>query len=123
MQSLQTKLKGFKQYEPIPIKEPYNKSTIRFENTQEFTAYYRENEEDFKNISTQLLNRTYKIPGYKIRQTGVDKSLILVKDYAGKSDEADGVTTRLQTLEEQVQQLQSIVHHIEQFLQQFQPSS
>ena len=120
MEVFQTKWKSFKQYEPIQIKEPYNKNTINFENTDDFTVYYREHEDDFKNISTQLLNRTYKIPGYRIRLTGSDKKLILVKDY-GRTDDLqqdDLQKDKCLDLQQQIHTLQEQVRNIEQFLQQ-----
>ena len=80
---------------PITIKEPYKPDLKSFETTDDFTAYFRANEEIFKEppkdeednpkfLTTNKLNRTYKIPGYRIRiiRKGTDnEELTLVKDY------------------------------------------
>ena len=80
---------------PITIKEPYKPDVKEFADTDDFTAYFRANEEIFKEpssdpdkpshfLTTNKLNRTYKIPGYRIRiiNKGKDnEELTLVKDY------------------------------------------
>ena len=84
--------KFVKEYKPIEIKEPFKTDVIEFANTNDFTEYYREHEDDFNNISTYKLNVKYKIPGYKISKRRVHaptatnteedkKEIILVKDY------------------------------------------
>ena len=81
--------------DPITIKEPYKPDVKEFTDTEEFTRYFRANEELFKEprtneeiephfLTTNKLNRTYKIPGYRIRiiNKGKDnEELTLVKDY------------------------------------------
>ena len=77
--------KFVKEFKPIEIKEPFKSDVIEFNNTDDFTKYYREHEDDFNNISTYKLNVKYKIPGYKIskkgKKTGDKSEIILVKDY------------------------------------------
>ena len=73
-------------YEPITVKEPHKYNIMEFADPEEFTAYYRENEDKFKNVSTLVLNKTYKIPGYRISIQNKNKEneeLILKKDYYG----------------------------------------
>ena len=73
-------------YEPITVKEPHKYNIMEFADPEEFTAYYRENEDKFKNVSTLVLNKTYKIPGYRISLQNKGKEneeLILKKDYYG----------------------------------------
>ena len=73
-------------YEPITIKEPHKYDVKSFEDPQEFTEYYREHEDEIKGVSTLVLNRTYKIPGYRISFSNrgkEDEELILRKDYYG----------------------------------------
>ena len=53
-------------FEPITVKEPHRYDVKTFTDPDEFTAYYRQHEDDFKGVSTAVLNRTYKIPGYRI---------------------------------------------------------
>ena len=98
-------MKGFKSIplklkcEPITIKEPYKPDVKEFADTDEFTRYFRGNEDTFKEpsedpekpakfLTANKLNRTYKIPGYRIRiiRKGTDnEELTLVKDYTSKS--------------------------------------
>jgi hypothetical protein len=98
-------MKGFKsipvklKVEPITIKEPYKPEVKEFADTDEFTRYFRGNEDTFKEpsedpekpakfLTANKLNRTYKIPGYRIRiiRKGTDnEELTLVKDYSNKS--------------------------------------
>ena len=96
--------KFVKEFKPIEIKEPFKTDVIEFNNTDDFTKYYREHEDEFSNISTYKLNVKYKIPGYKISQrrsvaslpttpngdsdkltngvsTNDKKEIILIKDY------------------------------------------
>ena len=93
-------LNKFIPVDPITIKEPLNKDLKTFENTEEFTVFYRQNESLFKDpvkntyLSANLLNRLYSVPGYKISITkrGTDnEELILIKDYRSKySTNKDG---------------------------------
>ena len=86
-------LNKFIPVDPITIKEPLNKETKEFENTDEFTVFYRQNESLFKDpvknkhLSANLLNRLYTIPGYKIsitKRNSDNEELILIKDYRSK---------------------------------------
>ena len=72
--------KFVKEFKPIEIKEPFKTDVIEFTNTDDFTKYYREHEDEFNNVSTYKLNVRYKIPGYKISKKD-KKEIILVKDY------------------------------------------
>ena len=76
--------KFVKEFKPIEIKQPFKTDVIEFTNTDDFTKYYREHEDDFNNISTYKLNVKYKIPGYKISIKG-KKEIILIKDYRNTS--------------------------------------
>ncbi len=114
-------------YEPITVKEPYKEEVRTFKTTDEFTIYYREHESELKGLSTMKLNRTFKIPGYRIRITkkGTDEEeLILVKDYYKRS-EVEGVEegkndieSRMRALEEQVKDLTNEITNISKFLEQ-----
>ena len=86
-------LNKFIPVDPITIKEPLNKETKQFENTDEFTVFYRQNESLFKDpvknkhLSANLLNRLYTVPGYKIsitKRNTDNEELILIKDYRSK---------------------------------------
>ena len=76
---------NLKRFEPIKIIEPFNSDEICFENVDDFTAYYRTHEDEFKDKSTVLLNKKYKIPGYRITQNRESHELSLRKDYYGSS--------------------------------------
>ena len=120
--------KFVKEYKPIEIKEPFKSDVIEFANTNDFTKYYREHEDDFNNISTYKLNVKYKIPGYKISKKGKktsDKSeIILVKDYhyippitspsvTTLPSSTANITTNFETNNEQISILQNAINELE----------
>ena len=115
--------KRFK-YEPITIKEPHKEEVKIFENTDEFTQYYRSHEEEFKNVSTLILNRTYKIPGYRITITkrGTEnEELQLKKDYYSGTKIAqtiDNNNENLIKLLDEIKLLSQRIDNIEHFLSQ-----
>ena len=147
-------MKGFKtiqprlKVEPITIKEPYKPELKEFDDTDDFTRFFRSNEELFREVSedpgsvegvprlrpghfltANKLNRTYKIPGYRIRITrkGTDnEELTLVKDYSGKSTEInetsvdestnDEMNEKISDLQQQIDRLADQINNIETFL-------
>ena len=142
--SIPLKLKG-PPIEPITIKEPYKPEVKEFADTEEFTRYFRGNEDTFKEpsedpekpgkfLTANKLNRTYKIPGYRIRiiRKGTDnEELTLVKDYTSKSptDETsiepsinesslNEINERIERMEAVIQRLTDQIENIEQFLVQ-----
>ena len=113
-------------FEPITIKEPHKYDVKSFEDSDDFTAYYRQHEDDFKGVSTAILNRTYKIPGYRISVTGrgTDKEeLILKKDYYGATERRVRDSNETKTMEpivdynEQISIIMRRLDNIEQYLQ------
>ena len=134
----QMNLNRFKQnrYDPIKIKEPLQINLKTFESTDDFTMFYRQNPDEFKNndktklLSANLLNRMFKIPGYRIRISNKGKDneeLILVKDYGYyaqiKSDnsETDNSNDELiQSLMDKVNILTKRLDNVETFLEQLQ---
>ena len=95
-----------------------------FNDTEEFTQYYRSHEDEFKNVSTLILNRTYKIPGYRITITkrGTDQEeLQLKKDYYAGTKLAKVESNSnecLMKLLEEVKILTQRIDNIEHFLTQ-----
>ena len=138
--------------EPIIIKEPYKPDVKEFADTDDFTRYFRANEELFKEprtsediastpdgasarrepkfLTTNKLNRTYKIPGYRIRiiNKGKDnEELTLVKDYYtrtnGTNEEHtdDNLNETVERIDEMATQITDIlerINNIETFLLQ-----
>ena len=105
-------------YEPLRIKEPYRPTVKSFTDSDDFTVYYREHPDEFKGLSTLRLNKSYKIPGYRISvvKRGTDEEeLILKKDYYGgvqsESSNADPSNERISIIEQRLD-------NIERFLQQ-----
>ena len=101
-------------FEPITVKEPHRYDVKTFTDPDEFTAYYRQHEDDFKGVSTAVLNRTYKIPGYRIAVPGGGterEELILKKDYysGGTGPETD--------YSGELAMMKKRLDNIEQFLQ------
>ena len=140
-------MKGFKNIPvkfkptPITIKEPYKPEVKEFADTDDFTHYFRANEELFKEpssdpdkpakfLTTNKLNRTYKIPGYRIRiiNKGKDnEELTLVKDYYtrtnGTNEEHtdDNLNETVERIDEMATQITDIlerINNIETFLLQ-----
>ena len=115
--SIQPKLK----VEPITIKEPYKPEVKEFDDTDDFTRYFRNNEDAFKEpsndpekpakfLTANKLNRTYRIPGYRIRiiRKGTDnEELTLVKDYHGKSTESIDEQSNESTNNELIERMDS----------------
>ena len=104
-------------FEPITIKEPHKYDVKSFEDSDDFTAYYRQHEDDFKGVSTAILNRTYKIPGYRISVTGrgTDKEeLILKKDYYSGTQK---IMEPIVDYNEQISIIMRRLDNIEQYLQ------
>ena len=120
--SSQTKTFKRIKYEPITVKEPHKYDVKEFENPDEFTAYYRENEDEFKGVSTLVLNRTYKVPGYRIsvaKRGTENEELMLKKDYYGPSTNV--TTPKSQAVEPlpPLQELIARIENIEAFLEQW----
>ena len=139
-------MKGFKSIplklkcEPITIKEPYKPDVKEFTDTEEFTRYFRANEELFKEprtsddiephfITTNKLNRTYKIPGYRIRiiRKGTDnEELTLVKDYYTRTNDSEPLNEstndinieRIDEIATQITDILERINNIESFLMQ-----
>ena len=140
-------MKGFKNIPiklkaaPITIKEPYKPDVKEFADTDEFTHYFRANEELFKEVpkseddkpkflTTNKLNRTFKIPGYRIRiiNKGKDnEELTLVKDYYTRTSDKeepvnetvdDGTLERIDEMATQITDILERLNNIETFLLQ-----
>ena len=115
-------------YEPLTVKEPYHAETMVFNTPDEFTIYYREHEDELKNLSTLRLNKTFKIPGYRITVTkrgSENQELMLKKDYYGvKSNEplteSSKQTTDNNDIAKRLSIIEQRIDNIERFLQQLQ---
>ena len=114
--------------EPIKVIEPFKCDVISFENPDDFNIYYRTHEDEFKDISTVLLNRKYKIPGYRITQTrgskedGETRQLSLKKDYyvgvqQGSSAMEEQIS-KINALEQQVESLRIELNNVIKYLQE-----
>ena len=119
-------------YEPITIKEPHKDDVKIFNNTDEFTQYYRQHEDEFKtqsktsadkltHISTLILNRTYKIPGYRILITkrGTDQEeLQLKKDYysSNNTNNRHSDNENSDSIMQEIKFLSQRIDNIEHFL-------
>ena len=120
-------------YEPITIKEPHKDDVKIFNDTDEFTQYYRSHEDEFKtqsksstdkctHISTLILNRTYKVPGYRISITkrGTDQEeWQLKKDYYSTTNNVntnDSSTDHSDNIMQEIKFLSQRIDNIERFL-------
>ena len=89
-------------FEPITIKEPHKYDVKSFEDSDDFTAYYRQHEDDFKGVSTAILNSTDK------------EELILKKDYYGATQK---IMEPIVDYNEQISIIMRRLDNIEQYLQ------
>ena len=94
----------------IKVNQPFNDDVITFESLDDFNIYYNENEEDFDNVSTQKLNKKFKIVGYTLsRRTNKEgiKEIVLNKSYykSGMNKDVEDlfnkVNEKINTLEEE----------------------
>lgn len=109
-----TKFKRLK-YEPITIREPHKYDIKTFDDPNDFTSYYREHEDEFKGVSTLVLNRTYKIPGYRIsvsKRGTENEELMLRKDYYSSNADTNN------SPDDRIPELIARIENIEQFLEQ-----
>ena len=109
-------------YEPITIQEPHKYDVKTFEDPNDFTSYYREHEDEFKGVSTLVLNRTYKIPGYRIsvsKRGTENEELMLRKDYYTSNNSKSGTDSENGVeMNELLKQLVARIDNIEMFLEQ-----
>ena len=110
-----------KEYQPIQIKEPYKPEVLEFNDTNDFTRYYREHEDEFKDLSTYKLNVKYKIPGYKISLKGKKSNtpeLILIKNSIPHNDNTDlsSVIQKIDELYRRMEELSTRITNIENYL-------
>ena len=109
-------------YEPITIQEPHKYDVKTFEDPNDFTSYYREHEDEFKGVSTLVLNRTYKIPGYRIsvsKRGTENEELMLRKDYYTANNSKSGTDSENGVeMNELIKQLVARIDNIEMFLEQ-----
>lgn len=105
------------QVTPITIREPVKADQLTFEDSDAFTRYFREHEDEFKDtndafLSTLRLNKMYLVPGYRISIVNRGKEneeLILRKDYGQRSEQESELLMMIQKLEQRIA-------HIERFL-------
>ena len=109
-------------YEPITIQEPHKYDVKTFEDPNDFTSYYREHEDEFKGVSTLVLNRTYKIPGYRIsvsKRGTENEELMLRKDYYTANNSKSSTDSENSVeMNELLKQLVARIDNIEMFLEQ-----
>ena len=68
---------------PMRILEPFRAEVIEFEDKNDFIKYVNEDMETYKSLTTQKLNKMFRIPGYRITKLQGDISL---KAVGGKED-------------------------------------
>jgi NCAIR mutase (PurE)-related protein len=94
----------------IKVNQPFNDNVITFESLDDFNVYYNENEDEFEGVSTQKLNKKFKIIGYTLsRRTNKEgiKEIVLNKSYykSGMNKDVEDlfnkVNEKINTLEEE----------------------
>jgi len=104
----------------IPLVQVGTKSSvIEFESPSEFTQYMQDNPTKFIATHTRVLNNTYRIPGYVIRQNKERTQLTLVPEFEAnrykKPPKQDIATTdMIVPLNEQVDELTTLLNETRQ---------
>lgn len=103
---------------PIKILEPFSPDPITFDSIDEFRSYLEEHEEEMNEITTQRLNRLYKIDGYKITKllnkethtSDISLRKVKEKEQAENGDEASQlikmITDKLVEIEERLVEIE-----------------
>jgi len=104
----------------IPLVQVGTKSSVlEFESPTEFTQYMQDNPTKFIAANTRVLNNTYRIPGYVIRQNKERTQLTLVPEVEAnrykKPPKQDIATTdMIVPLNEQVEELTTLLNETRQ---------
>jgi len=104
----------------IPLVQVGTKSSVlEFESPSEFTQYMQDNPTKFIAANTRVLNNTYRIPGYVIRQNKERTQLTLVPEVEAnrykKPPKQDIATTdMIVPLNEQVEELATLLSETRQ---------
>jgi len=104
----------------VPMVQVGTKSSVlEFESPNEFTQYMQENPSKFIAANTRVLNNTYRIPGYVIRQNNERTQLTLVPEIEAnrykKPPKQDIATTdMIMPLNEQVEELTRLLNETRQ---------
>ena len=73
-------LKGMrKDFPSIKIIEPFQPEVIECENVEDFSEIINADKEKYNDYTTQKLNKTFKIPGYKVTKINGEISLRSIK--------------------------------------------
>lgn len=87
----------------LKIIEPIRKPLKQFDSVEEFNLYYHKHKADMDNETTHLLNKKFKIEGYRI--TKIKGVICLKKDRGDKNKQADDLIQRLEILEQKVNEI------------------
>ena len=68
-----------KELPSIRIIEPFQPEVIECENVEDFSEIINANKEKYDEYTTQKLNKTFKIPGYKVTKIDGEISLRSIK--------------------------------------------
>lgn len=71
----------------LKIIEPIHSPLKIFENAEDFNDYYKTHKKEFDDSTTHLLNKKYKIEGYRI--TKIKGETMLKLNYADKNNNND----------------------------------
>ena len=86
----------------IKVLEKYSPEVIEFDSKEEFIEYLADNLEEMNKMTTQKLNKTYKIQGYRITKlknkvTNVS-DISLKKDSTERTDEINDLKAMMKQL-------------------------
>ena len=110
---MNTRIKGKKEMKkrkdeeeipPMRILEPFRAEVIEFDDKNDFIKYVNEDMETYKSLTTQKLNKMFRIPGYRITKLQGDISL---KAVGGKEDADAEKKMRSEIMEEVMEKVRS----------------
>ena len=88
-------------------------SVLEFQSPDEFIQFMKENPSKFTAVNTRILNNTYKIPGYVIRQNRERTQLTLVSEFEAnrykKPKQDDQANQAIQELNQRLDELNDLL--------------
>lgn len=108
-------LNGLKKDLPqIKIIEPFSPEIIECETKEDFNEILNSDPDKYKEMTTQKLNKTFKIPGYKITKIKGEICLRSIKpcekqDSSNLEEEIKNIKLAFNRMSDQLEQLKSLI--------------
>ena len=110
-------LKNMKKELPsIKIIEPFQPEVIECENVEDFSEIINANKEKYDEYTTQKLNKTFKIPGYKVTKINGEISLRSIKPCEQLSGKTHKIKEEIKNIKEAFNNLSEQFDYIKEIL-------